>query len=81
MMIMHHKSDFIPTDHVSVVNISDFSRDSNGPIFIDKLYCSGQEDDLFDCDYSRVHMCSHQQDVGIFCPCKRVYMWSFSALN
>ena len=52
---------------VSVVDIGDFGGVSDGPIFLDQLHCSGQETSLTDCDYSKIHMCTHQHDVGIIC--------------
>ena len=41
--------------------------DPSGPIFIDEVQCSGFESNLFGCDFSKTHMCTHSQDVGIIC--------------
>ncbi len=42
-----------------------------GPIFLDNLACSGDEETLLQCDfYSRsvgLHDCLHSQDVGVTC--------------
>ena len=49
-----------------------------GPIFLDQLHCTGDEESLFDCDKFTepgLHMCEHRQDVGIICQCKSyIYM-------
>ena len=64
---------------MSVVDISGIGGDSNGPILIDQLFCSGLETSVFDCDYNTVHMCTHQQDIGIICQRKRIIV--FMKLN
>ena len=41
-----------------------------GPIFLDKLACSGTESRLLDCDTRTphgVHSCDHSQDAGVRC--------------
>ena len=53
-------------DEVGVLDASAFGNPS-GPIFLDKIQCSSEEDDLLHCDNTVVHMCTHQQDVGIIC--------------
>ena len=58
------------TDEVGVVDVSQFSGDSSGPIFLDALHCGGEEDRLVDCGFTELQKCSHQQDVGIICHCK-----------
>ena len=55
------------TDEVGVVDVSQFSGDSSGPIFVDALHCDGEEDRLIDCGFTQLQKCSHQQDVGIIC--------------
>ena len=71
------QSEFITvlSDEVSVMDISEIGGDSNGPIFIDQLFCSGLETSVFDCDYNTVHMCTHQQDIGIICQRKRIIVF------
>ena len=54
-------------DGVNVVAVSQFANEPNVPIFLDELHCSGDESRLIECDVSLIHMCSHQQDVGIIC--------------
>ncbi len=44
--------------------------EGSGPIFLDKLTCSGQESMLLDCDTRTphgVHSCEHSQDAGVKC--------------
>ena len=61
------------TDGVSVVDVSEFGGgDFLGPIFLDQLHCSGEETNLSSCDYSTVHMCRHEQDIGIICHRKTI---------
>ena len=55
------------SDGVNVVDVSQFSNEPSVPIFLDELHCSGDEGRLIECDVSLIHMCSHQQDVGIIC--------------
>lgn len=40
-----------------------------GPILYENLNCTGQEDDLFDCNYISIrhHNCNHTQDVAVKC--------------
>ena len=54
------------SDEVAVLNASDFQL-TNGPIFFDEIVCSGEEDSLLDCQYDRIHRCSHENDVAIIC--------------
>ena len=42
----------------------------SGPIFLDKLMCSGSESSVLDCSMERavgLHRCNHTMDVGIAC--------------
>ena len=38
--------------------------EGTGPIFLDDLHCSGQEDRLVDCPY---FSCQHDEDAGVTC--------------
>ena len=38
-----------------------------GPILLDDLSCTGNEDSLFDCQHSTSHNCVHSDDVGVVC--------------
>ena len=40
-----------------------------GPIFLDRVACSGNEERLIDCRHSEfgVHSCNHRNDAGVFC--------------
>nr|XP_054763722.1 deleted in malignant brain tumors 1 protein-like [Lytechinus pictus] len=38
-----------------------------GPIHIDDIACTGTEQSLFDCRYSRTHNCAHAEDAGVVC--------------
>ena len=61
-------------DGVDVVDVSQFADEHSVAIFLDKLYCSGDESRLTECRFSVIHMCSHQQDVGIICHCKHLML-------
>ena len=61
----------IHTDEVAVLNASSFG-DSNGPILLDEIVCTGGENSLSDCEYDVLHMCSHELDVAIICHRKYV---------
>ena len=52
--------------------MSQFANEPSGPIFWDQLHCSGDESKLTECSFSLIHMCSHQQDIGISCHCKYI---------
>ena len=61
------------TDGVRVVEGSQFGGEYSGPIFLDQLHCTGDEESLSECDmYTQpgMHMCGHQHDVGVICHCK-----------
>ena len=40
-----------------------------GPIFLDRVACSGNEERLIDCRHREfgVHSCNHRYDAGVFC--------------
>lgn len=60
----------LTTDGVEVREASQFGGQASGPIFLDQLMCSGEEESLMDCrmyEEPGVHMCSHQHDVGVIC--------------
>ncbi len=38
-----------------------------GPILLDDLACTGNEDSLFDCQHSTIHNCVHSEDIGVVC--------------
>ena len=45
---------------------------STGPIWLNRLYCTGSENNLLDCnkavDIGSTYGCSHSEDVSIVCP-------------
>ena len=57
---------FLSTDEVAVLDASVFEA-SSGPIFLDRVQCTGIENNILDCANSALHMCSHQNDVAIIC--------------
>ena len=38
-----------------------------GPILLDDIACTGNEDSLFDCQHSTIHNCRHSEDIGVLC--------------
>ena len=66
-------------DDVDVVDVTEFTGGPSGPIFLDQLYCSGEEASLSECSYTAIHMCGHHDDVGIICHRKCLnILWSIS---
>ena len=63
-------------DEVDVLEASMFG-DPSGPIFIDEVQCSGFESNIFGCDFSKTHMCTHSQDVGIICHGRQFHSISY----
>ena len=58
-----------------MVEASQFGGESSGPIFMDQFHCTGDEESLSECDmYTEpgMHMCGHQNDVGVICQCKKI---------
>jgi len=56
-------------DGALVLSGSEFGHGA-GPIFLDRLGCSGTEDSLLDCDRFAglgLHSCDHSQDAGVNC--------------
>ena len=39
----------------------------NGDILLDDVKCTGNESDIFACDYSAIHNCGHSEDAGVQC--------------
>ena len=69
-LILSHYS-----DGVEVVKGSQFGGESSGPIFLDQLHCTGDEESLSECDMNigpGMHMCGHHHDVGVICQCKLI---------
>ena len=54
-------------DEVDTIDISEFAENPSGPIFLDNTQCSGEENGLLLCGHDMVHMCSHNNDIGIIC--------------
>ena len=64
------------SDGVEVVEAAQFGGESSGPIFLDQLHCTGEEESLSECDvYTEpgMHMCRHHHDVGVICQRKIVF--------
>lgn len=38
-----------------------------GPILMDDVGCSGDEETLFNCRHSKSHNCNHGEDAGVVC--------------
>ena len=62
------------------MNVSAFGNPS-GPIFVDEVVCSGDEDSLMECENEKVHMCSHDLDVAIICHRKCPFFHKTAAYN
>ena len=47
-----------------------------GPIILDDLGCTGNEKSIFNCSGSSigVHDCTHGEDAGVRCPCKKIHI-------
>lgn len=52
--------------------IISFGR-GTGPIHLDDVGCSGEEDNLLDCPHTTNHNCLHHEDVGVRCLPPREY--------
>ena len=39
-----------------------------GPVFLDRLRCTGTESSLLSCSQSGTPSCSHSRDAGVVCP-------------
>ena len=39
-----------------------------GPILLDNVQCSGNEQKLLDCSHLTIHNCGHYEDAGVACP-------------
>ena len=61
------------SDEVDIIDASEFGEDPSGPIFMDNIQCGGDESALLQCAYDTVHMCSHNNDIGIICHRKYNY--------
>ena len=75
---------YLLTDGVQVVKGSQFGDHSSGPIFLDQLHCTGDEESLSECDMNTepgIHMCGHQHDVGVICQCKMMLILYQRILN
>ena len=55
------------TDEVGILDESELVEGISGPIFMDGVQCSGEENNLKICDFTMEHMCSHEDDIGIIC--------------
>ena len=57
---------FTGADHF----LGGFFTPGTGPIFIDELECTGDEERLISCRYNPigVHNCEHSDDAGVKCP-------------
>ena len=53
-----------------------------GPIFIDRLQCSGTETNILQCD-SRIglHSCTHDNDVSVQCIGKHILILNFKVIT
>ena len=60
------------SDFIEVVDVTEFQGGHIGPIFLDRLECSGEEASLFECPHNEIHMCTHGDDVGIICHRKEI---------
>merc|ERR1719348_2744756 len=41
--------------------------EGDGPIWMDKVNCSGDESNIFDCPHNNSNVCTHNEDIGVSC--------------
>lgn len=63
-LTIHHQTDGMNTAHSSA-----FFGPGTGDIFLDNVFCTGNEDRLADCPHNGVgnHNCAHSEDAGVTC--------------
>ena len=47
----------------------------SGPVVLDDVYCAGTETEVLECSFGAgidTHNCQHSEDVGIFCPPRKI---------
>ena len=69
-------------DAISInVHSGEFPR-GTGPIFLDDVFCEGDESNIDDCSHNRVsvHNCVHMEDAGVIC-LQQGSKWCLSLLN
>ena len=49
------------------MSVDGFGTEASGPIFLDQIHCNGGESRLSECSSTDIHMCSHENDIGIIC--------------
>ena len=57
----HYSGEFLPSRSGSA------RRLGTGPIWLDDLRCTGDEDRLDECPHTKAHNCQHDEDVGLAC--------------
>ena len=67
IIIIIHLHAYAFPDGIDILDVTKLPSGPSGPIFMDKIDCSGEETSLSECSYSEIHKCSHSNDVGIIC--------------
>ena len=65
MLSLHNQALLIPTG--AIAQGQAHYGAGTGPIFLDDLACTGQEDSLFNCTHDPTHNCNHIEDAGAVC--------------
>ena len=63
------------------MSVDGFGREASGPIFLDQIHCDGGEEGLSSCTSTDVHMCTHEDDVGIVCHRKNTSFFTVQSVS
>ena len=52
---------------INFVSTKVSQADDTQPITLDNVSCTGSEENLLSCDYSRENNCEHREDISVTC--------------